>query len=101
MYMYLQFVKERKAIGNLEGLDLKCDVKVIETLVDTRYLSLLCSFRRWINNINSAKSVYVSHELLLKESSLYWRLCVSLALLRQSQDRHMDGSSGEVGCLVA
>ena len=35
-----------------EAFDLKSDVKVLVTLVDTRYLSLLYFIRRWINNIN-------------------------------------------------
>ena len=30
-----------EGISNFEAFDLKCDVKVLVTLVDTRYLSLL------------------------------------------------------------
>ena len=51
MYVFTIYLRTED-MRYFEAFDLKSDVKVLVTLVDTRYLSLLYFIRRWINNIN-------------------------------------------------
>ena len=51
MYVFTIYLRT-EGMSNFEAFDLKIDVKVLVTLVDIRYLSLMYFIRRWINNIN-------------------------------------------------